>query len=241
MEQYDASNQEVEAKYSIDDADIFSSLSSQADIVPGFRARPSIVETDLDTYYDTKEHNLLVALLALRVRTTVSSSLVTLKSIQSVDHEGGANSVVQRLELECPVDPTKGAPPYMKQLLPEMRKLIAESVADEAALMPVLSLYQERVKRIIFVKHELSDLDTDTELAEMSLDNVWVLNRPEVDSVTAVEKEASAHHFIALEIELLADEHRADFDRLIKAIASWEHVIPETESKFQVGLRVLGI
>ena len=233
------SNQEVEAKFRILNGSKTDRLAHLATISPGFTAGRPSTKHSLDVYYDTDSYSLLRAGVALRVRRTESAYILTAEAVlDTID-----TAVLQRIELECDIDPTRSDAPYLDQTPVDLQALINERLPAGKALTPILALLQKRTKRIVF------DGDANPkgnvrpiELAELSLDDVWVLEDAGSDaSPAAMDATKAKAHFRELELELLPGSDYERLRTLSRTLSEQEGLESIKDSKLETGLNALGI
>lgn len=203
MEAVTGTSMEIEAKFSVREAETFRRLLEVPELaglaLSAGRPRPL-----RDTYLDTPAWSILAAGYVLRRREEAEGIRLTLKGA------GGVTGAVHRreeVELVLPAD----LPPAEWPAGPLRERVLAWS--GESALLPLVTLTQTRFIR------RLSE--GEREVAEFSLDEV---------TLSAGERRTS---FRVLEIELAPAGTEADLAALVRALRSVWRLRPEPLSKFE--------
>jgi len=231
---------EIEAKYSVPDAEVLVRLETVATLA-GYEIDAGERRHDLDTFLDTADRRFFAAGYYLRRRETAGGVRLTLKELS-----GGVAGIHRREELEAlvaaDVPPTEWPPG-------ELRERVRAIVGD-APLEPFLQLSQERLARRVY--------DGGRDVAELSLDQVlpgdaegrrWFEAELELRA-DGTEDDLARLTAALLEVGPLEPESRSKFARALQAAAvdagveeaSWnllppqERVLHEDEAR-QAGAR----
>lgn len=200
---------EIEAKFRVDDQDIFSQLMALPSIEHFVLEAVLDSQQQQNTYYDTDDWRLRTAHYGLRTRHVGQRSVVTLKGPGQV-HEG----VHRRAEWEFAADdPNPASWPAG-----EARTLIQTMIGD-APLLPILTIATNR-------RHIMAICDGTT-IAELSLDD---------STITAAGQTCAIRE---LEIELLPAGTQDNFNALVAALRDHFALVPEAQSKLERGLALL--
>jgi triphosphatase len=200
---------EIEAKFRIEDDQIFPALLRLNSLGPfGLVVAPH-AEDQRNIYFDTADRRLRRAQYGLRVRTVGGRRIATLKGAAQV-----RDGMYERDEWEADVandDPHTWP-------VGELRERVLALLAG-AALAPTLTIRTRR--QHIYAEHD------GARVAELSLDE---------GDINAGSLE---QHFRELEIELLEAGERADLDELVGLLRGRFVLIPEDRSKLARGLALL--
>jgi CHAD domain-containing protein len=202
---------EVEAKFSILDERMFRQLLAACSLA-GFRLADASVAKFHDQYLDTAGRTILAAGYGCRLRITDGHYLLTVKGL------GSASGPIHRraeyeVELPEPLGPADWPPCPARDLI--------LSLCDDELLLPLFDIEQTRHKRTLYSQGR--------RIAELSLDHVRVMQGSE--EVTT---------YLELEAELLADGHVADLERLAAELQEGWGLAPQSRSKFERGLGLVG-
>ena len=199
---------EVELKYRVVDLAAAERYLA-ADEIGSFAGSAAPRSTQLeDRYVDTADGALALAGYAVRLRQSGKGTIVSVKSLERVNGDGGAT---RRQELEGPADRTAGPLDWPAS---DARSLVLE-LAGDAPLVELVTIRQLRRKRVV--------RDGDTKV-ELSLDEVDVVSRSRV-----VER------FVELEAELVkGDEDR--LTDLAAVFLADPALAPSETSKFEAAM-----
>jgi len=215
---------EHEAKFEVSPSHLTSLLSQEIPL-EGYTSQATGIHTHLDTYMDTPAYDLLRHGVALRVRRNGEVYETGIKSIEA--KRKGA--IQDRMDVTIPLP--ENVKPFDATTWPNA---VEEHLQDFAVkldeIRPILVVRQQRHKA------HLSTRNTNKELAEWSLDEVWISLKDEEGSQPT--------HFHELEIELLAPEEsesatREDesaFSMLVSQIQERYDLTPTYTSKLVRGL-----
>ncbi len=205
----DADPVEIELKFRVLDPAARSRVLAAERIGP-FVADPRtrIVDTD-DRFLDTPDRALAAARHAVRLRTTASGTVVTVKGPTTI----GAGGAAQRMELEGAAHGTDPSAWATSAAADRVR-----GIAGSRSLEQVAALRQHRVTRI---------LRAPDARAELSVDDVAIL-----DGDDTVER------FSEIELELL-DGNAARLADAAAVLAADPGLRAATESKYAAALRAL--
>lgn len=200
---------EIEAKFRIEDDQVFPALMELASLGPFKLAAEPHAEDQRNVYFDTADRRLRQAQYGLRVREIGARRIATLKGAAQV-----RDGVYERDEWEVDVDDDD------PHAWPdgEVRERVLDLIGD-ATLAPTLAIRTRR--QHIYAERE------GARIAELSLD--------EGD----ISAGALGQHFRELEIELLADRQRSELDQLVELLCERFTLIPEDHSKLARGLALL--
>lgn len=226
--------QEIEAKFSVSDAQLLDSLRQAPEPIPGAVLGPGQTVTATDTYYDTPDFAFMRAGYALRLRTMAERAddpaIVTIKGLGSLPRAVSAVAVHARFEVEGPVIPGKPAA-QMAAWPSAVRKKAKEITGGRPALHPVLILTQVRTKRSVrMAGHDLEARP----LAELSVDGVSVfdpkgLGAPKVGDFSEIE----------LELQQSGEDALTDLATLAETLAVRPGLTPVGQSKSAQGLLLI--
>ena len=225
---------EVEAKFAVDDEEVFRRLA-QEDMLAGYRLMPGVEREVRDAYLDSADGKIAAAGYTLRRRDWGDVVTVTLKQAAAGAGEGDEDGAAGRrrsaalrrdeLEVTMAVDDltaagdggqaavtlltgglaVKGLPPG-----PLRRRLSA--MLGSAALEMAAALTQRRIARDAF--------DDDRLVAEVSFDEV------------RVQSTAGAQPYFEIEAELRPQGTDDDLEKLSTALREERGLRPETRSKY---------
>lgn len=200
---------ELEAKFRIDDDQIFPTLLGLKSLGPFNLEVAPHPEDQRNVYFDTADRRLRQAQYGLRVRTIGRRQIATLKGAAQV-----SDGMYERDEWEVDVedDDPRAWPPG------EVRDRVLKLLGG-AELAPTLTIQTQR-------QHMYAERN-GTRMAELSLD--------EGD----INAGSRTQHFRELEIELLKGGGRADLDELVALLRERFTLIPEDRSKLARGLALL--
>ena len=231
-----SSNREIEAKYRVLVPAVADQMASVSVLSAGFTAGAAETETNLDVYYDTASYDLLRRGLALRIRQVERGMQISAKTLD-VRQE---SAVHHRMQLENWVEPGFVKPPYLAQCSGDLQSLIRERNPRDKKLRPVLSLYQTRIKRVIFHDGGGPSDGEKHALAELSLDDVRVMSgRPPQAIVMDFDAQDSISTFRELELELLPDGEYKQLRLLAGRLARRRGLENSRVSKLEAGLTAL--
>jgi len=201
---------EIEAKFRVDDDRVFPQLLGLTTIEP-FRLVPSpATEEQRNRYFDTADGPLRNQRYGLRIRDLGDRRIATLK--------GGASAregMYERDEWEVEVGDDDRPEAWPAG---ETRDRVL-ALLDDAALQEILTIRTTR--RHIYAARD------DLRVAEISLDQ------------GTISAGGLTEDFRELEIELLDDGARADFDTLVAQLRQRFPLVPEDHSKLERGLALL--
>src|SRR5439155_4524197 len=201
---------EIEAKFRVDDDRVFPQLLGLTTIGP-FQLVPSPgAEEQRNRYFDTADGRLRNRRYGLRIRDLGDRRIATLKRGASA-REG----MYERDEWEVEVGDDDRPETWPAG---ETRDRVL-ALLDGAALQEILTIRTTR--RHIYAERE------DLRVAEISLDQ------------GTISAGGLTEDFRELEIELLDDGARADFETLVAQLRQRFPVVPEDHSKLERGLALL--
>ncbi|NTV64234.1 MAG: CYTH domain-containing protein [Oscillochloris sp.] len=167
-------------------------------------------EHQRNRYFDTPDRRLAQARYGLRLRDVGERTLVTLKGPAEV-----VRGLHRRAEYEfAHADPDPHTWP------PGPARELALALIGKASLVPTVTILTERT--ILFAHYQ------GRVVAEICLDS------------GVIHALSHAEPFNELEIELLPDGSEADLSALADALRSFIDLCPESRSKLQRGLALLG-
>ena len=202
---------EIEAKFSIPDERTFQELL-EAITLADFRLGEASVSELYDRYLDTADGAFFEAGFACRIRRWDQRYLATLKSLDSV--QGAMHRRVEcEIELPLPAHPRDWPRCAARDL--------ALRLCDDRPLHLLLEIKQTRHTRAVF--------DRDRTIAELDLDRVRVCHRGNVVA-----------SYLELEAELLREGDEGALQQLVTYLRDVWHLVPETASKFERGLTLVG-
>ena len=201
---------EIEAKFRIDDRQIFAELLGLATL-GDYRLSPApSPEDQRNIYFDTADGRLDAGRYGLRIRDLGTRRIATLKGASR-----GTGALHERDEWEVEIDDDDRPIAWPAS---EARDRTLELLGG-APLIPILSI--RTMRRHIYV------VRGDTEIAEISLDE---------GTISAGGREQP---FRELEIELLGEATRADLDTIVELLRARFPLVPEEHSKLARGLALL--
>lgn len=200
---------EIEAKLRVADDTTFPALLQLLELPPFRLIASPEVERQRNTYLDTSERTLHAAGYSLRVRDLGHRRVATLK--QSL---GSRNGLFQRREWQLPVETVDLRSWPHSPLRAEVERALADA--------PVVPQFTIRTRR-----RHIYAVRRSTPVAELSLDE---------GTVTAGNR---AVWFRELEVELLQDAPRPDFELLVALLRDRYCLSPETRSKASRGRALL--
>lgn len=200
---------EIEAKFRIEDEQIFPALQHLSSLGSFDLVVAPSHEDQRNVYFDTTDRRLRRAQYGLRVRTVDRRRIATLKGAAQV-----RDGVYERDEWEVDVgdDDPRTWPAG------EVRERVL-ALLGGAALAPTLTIQTRR--QHIYAERK------GARVAELSLDE------GDIDAGSLEQ------HFRELEIELLEAGERADLDELVGLLRGRFALIPEDRSKLARGLALL--
>jgi CHAD domain-containing protein len=204
---------EVELKYRVNDPATGERLLS-ADQLGGLQAsggRARAVQLE-DRYVDTRDGALARAGFAVRLRQQGADTIVSVKSLVAIHHDGGA---VEREELEGPADRVAAAADWPAS---DARALVLEHAGD-APLVERVTIRQLRHKR---------QLRAGVARVELSLDEVDVVSRGRI-----------VRSFTELEAELVKGD-AALLGDLARRLDTESGLVRSEGSKLEAALAALG-
>jgi len=211
---------EIEAKFCVADASVFAELRALSSL-GSYVLTPGEIQELADTYLDTPARRLCQAGYACRMRRWRDKLILTLKGVHA-DHTAQTLGIHRREEFEVElVGANAPAPAACVSAWPQsaVRRKALDLVGREA-LTPWFTLTQVRHARLL--------LEGSRRVAEFCLDEV------------RIEGDPSGQLFLGLEIELVADGDESDLDAIMGELGRWQGLSPQTESKFELALAVLG-
>jgi len=200
---------EIEAKFRVDDEQIFAALLHLTSLGPFRLVVAPHPEDQHNVYFDTADRRLRRAQYGLRVRSIGPRRIATLKGAAKV-----RDGMYERDEWETDVE---GDDPRTWPAGEVRERVLA--LLGGAALAPTLTIRTRR-------RHIYAERGGER-LAELSLD--------EGD----IQAGSLEQHFRELEIELLEAGERADLDTLVGLLRERFALIPEDRSKLARGLALL--
>ncbi|MFP4345344.1 MAG: CHAD domain-containing protein, partial [Anaerolineales bacterium] len=202
---------EVEAKFKVPDAEVFSQLQVVTQLEHFDLGAPQSFTVE-DTYLDTEKRHLWRGGYALRRRLEGRGILMTLKALG-----GGTRPIWHREELEILLLNEK---PPVYWPTSEIRSRLLD-LTEGASLDPLFSLRQKRIVRPI--------LEERRRIAILSLDEVSMVQR------------SQRERFLALELELVTEGAEGALERLVTLLAERWQLVPATQSKFERALAFFDI
>lgn len=201
---------EIEAKFRVDDAHTFLVLPGLTAIGPFHLAPAPDPETQRNTYFDTDDGRLRSQRYGLRVRDLGARRIATLKGAASAQ-----DGVYERDEWEVEI----GDDDRPERWPASEAREHALALLGGAPLHPILTI--ETLRRHIYASRN------GARIAELSLDE------------GTISAGGLSERFRELEIELLKEGTRADFDELIAMLRARFPLVPEDRSKLARGLALL--
>lgn len=216
---------EIEAKFSIANAQLLHELAAPGLSMSGYRFGATIIKPVTDIYLDTPDYRLLRTGYQLRTRRSGEQWLATLKA-RGVGSDIG---IYHRLEIEEPLA-TDDAPTTVGDLPTAIVEALAGIVTSAQSLASICVIAQTRRVRDVMAGAPGRRRNTAQRLAILSLDEM-VVRQCESDPPLA--------RLYEVEVELAPDVDAAELqvlaDRLIGAYA----LIPSQESKLERALSVI--
>lgn len=203
---------EIEAKFSVPDKDTFY-LFLNTPTIGQFKLDIPIKTAFEDTYLDTSDMIIMSEGYYLRRREKGQSIVYTLKSLGGAGKDGTR----RREEMECNLIHDI---PLEKWEELEMKNFLSQIVGKNS-LVPLFNVSHLRNNRKIF------DIDTEKEVAELSLDEVKI-------SVAGNEEA-----YKEIEVELLQDGDQKELEKLVILLKDDFGLIPGSLSKFEHGIMLL--
>jgi len=201
---------EIEAKFRVEDEQIFPALLHVGSLGPfGLVVAPN-AEDQRNVYFDTADRRLRRAQYGLRVRTVGSRRIATLKGAAQV-----RDGMYERDEWEADVGDDDDPHAWPAG---ELRERVL-ALLGRATLAPMLTIRTRR-------QHIYAERD-GARVAELSLDEGDIY-------ASSLEQ-----HFRELEIELLEHGERSDLDELVRLLRERFTLLPEDRSKLARGLALL--
>ena len=201
---------EIEAKFRVDDEQIFQQLFELRSIGPFQLSAEPQAEEQRNVYFDTADRRLRAAHYGLRVRDLGDRRIATLKGAAQA-----RDGMYERDEWEVEIgdDDRPSAWP------PSEARDRALALLGGAEPLPLLEIRTRR--------HHIIAARGGTRLAELSLDQ------------GTIEAGGRTAGFRELEIELLKGGERAALDQLAALLRARFPLIPEDRSKLARGLALL--
>lgn len=216
---------EIEAKFSIANAQLLHELAAPSLSMSGYRFGAAIIKQVMDIYLDTPDYRLLRTGYQLRARRIDGQWLATLKA-RGVGSDIG---IYHRLEIEAPLA-TAGAPTAINDLPPAIIEALTGIITPAQSLTNLCVIDQIRRVRDVTAGAPGRRRNTAQRLAILSLDEM-VIRQCENDPPLA--------RLYEIEVELVPGVDTAELqvlaDRLIGAYA----LLPSQESKLERALSVL--
>lgn len=201
---------EIEAKFRIDDEQVFTDLLAMAAIGPFALAPAPAPEDQQNVYFDTADRRLRQGQYGLRVRTIGGRRIATLKGAAKV-HDG----TYERDEWETEVGPSDD--PHSWPVGDVRERTLA--LVGGAPIAPTLAM--RTLRRHIYAERD------GARLAELSLDT------------GTIQAGTLTQEFRELEIELLKGGSREQFAELVALLRERFGLQPEGQSKLARGLALL--
>jgi inorganic triphosphatase YgiF len=201
---------EIEAKFRVDNEATFRDVLGLGSIGPFGLVAARDAEDQRNTYFDTADRKLRADRYGLRVRDIGHRRIATLKGEATV-----RDGMYEREEWEVDVGPDDRPETWPPG---EVRKRVL-ALTGGVELRPTLAIHTLR-------RHVFAERGGDR-FAELSLDE------------SAISAGGREERFRELEIELLHDGARADFEALVALLRERFALIPEDRSKLARGLALL--
>lgn len=200
-------NQEIEAKFRVDDPQLFAVLLQTAQL--GLYTLTPLPEPEQqhNTYFDTPDGRLGAQRYGLRIRDLGQRRIATLKGPNSVQH-----GVHTRAEWEADIGANDAPADWPAGELRERTLALLEG----SAVVPILTIRTLR-------RHVLASR-AGVLVAELSLDEGEMLAGTRTQP------------FRELEVERLPSGTLADFEALVDALRTRFALLPESRSKLERGL-----
>ena len=201
---------EIEAKFRVEDGEIFPALARLEAIGPFLLSHAAAPEDQRNVYFDTPDRRLRDRQYGLRVREVGGRRIATLKGEAKV-----SDGMYERDEWEVEVGDDDRPASWPAG---EVRER-ALALAGGMDLIPILTI--RTLRRHIFAERD------GRRFAELSMDD---------GTIRAGGRE---QHFRELEIELLRGGERSDLEQLVTLLRQRFALIPEDRSKLARGLALL--
>lgn len=201
---------EIEAKFRADDDQLFQALRGLATAGPFRLACEPGSEDQRNTYFDTADKRLHAGRYGLRVRAVGARRVATLKGAPH-----GNDGIAERPEWEVEI----GADDQPESWPASETRDRVLAITGGAAIQPILTIHT--LRQHIYVYHGAA------RFAEISLDE------------GTMYAGGRAERFREVEIELLAEGDRVDFDALVALLRDRFALMPEDRSKLARGLALL--
>jgi len=226
-------HREIEAKFEVLDRNSIENWQTMPTLSEAFSLQPGVTVTHTDTYLDTAAYSLLRLGYTLRLRTTSTGVLVTVKTL-TLDDDA---LVHDRLELEGPVK--AGANPLLPKHWPKaIRKFIQKLIETDRAWQPLCTLQQTRHKRAVLTG--ITGADPMAPIAELSIDEVIVYGPDflEADYTDTLPQQAikPVTEFREIEIELKPGQDETLIATLAAALQKQAALTPLHTSKLERAL-----
>jgi len=211
----DESRQEIEWQLSAPDLGLVRKWLSDHGSVHGLTIESRPTHTINDTYLDTEDWRLRRAGFALRLRDVPGRAEATLKDITPA-----SDGVRIRREFNEPL------PSAEFEALAVGSGPVSSRVHAVAGAEPLKALFRVRTQRECFValEHE------DQQAAEIALD----------DTIVATPDGGSMEHLTRVEVEAISGTPES-LEGLVGQLRSECALMPATDSKYEMGLRVSGL
>jgi inorganic triphosphatase YgiF len=234
-----AEPREFELKYQSHDPAVVERLRSVEQIAPKYALHTKGVVLHTDTYYDSADFRLMRCGLTLRVRNGGANPVVTVKSLDL--HNGEV--LHDRLEIEREIG-VLGEPPSSGVWPPDITRQIAATTGDDAELIPIVTLVQNRLKRRVVWserKKSRSAKHNHTTVAELSIDDVTVQRGPIQGAVEPDCVLPAVVRFQEIEIEAAEDQNPEHLHKLAGIMAGFAGLEAVAGSKFARGLAAVSM
>ena len=226
-------NREIEAKFELLDPGVAAHWQTTPALTEAFALQTAVTTIHMDTYLDSAAYNLLRLGYTLRLRTTTSGVLVTVKTLLLNDEA----LVHDRLELEGPVK-ARANPFLMKHWPKTIRKFIQKLLETEVEWQPLCTLQQTRYKRDVLAS--LAGIEPMLPVAEVSIDHVIVYGPDFVParntSSLPEPMPRPVTEFREIEIELKPDQDETVLATLTEALQKQAPLRPLRTSKLERAL-----
>jgi triphosphatase len=211
----DEGRQEIEWQLSAPDLGLVRKWLSDHGLVHGLTIESRPTHTINDTYLDTEDWRLRRAGFALRLRDVPGRAEATLKDITPA-----SDGVRIRREFNEPL------PSAEFEALAVGNGPVSSRVHAVAGAEPLKALFRVRTQRECFValEHE------DQQAAEIALD----------DTIVATPDGGSTEHLTRVEVEAISGTPES-LEGLVGQLRSECALMPATDSKYEMGLRVAGL
>lgn len=230
---------EIEAKFLITDPERLAALRQDQVLFKRFPLSTVERVFHIDTYFDTKDFQLLRHGLTLRLRRSGDQLLATAKSIGLNTPKG----VHTRMEIERVIE--DGALSYDAaavnplQLPADVFGALSGALSAGQMLSPICRLDQTRDKRQLTVQRKVREGVKTTPLAELSIDAVTVYQPLAGDGAHALEWRAVGE-FDELEVELDSAASKQKLKQVAALLHDMAGLTPNWQNKLQRGLAFMG-